>query len=123
MDCQLAMYAKYHKCRFLSKHGSPSPSLAAGAARLKSITSGAGRRFVLLRGGLRPSRGYIAIMKTALAILVLGSFALAADGARAYQSRANGYQSYPNYDRQEYVNRSCCSWKTNHQAPHKLVKR
>jgi hypothetical protein len=43
--------------------------------------------------------------------------------ARTHTSReANGYQSYPNYDRQDYQNRSCCSWKTNHKAPHKVVK-
>jgi hypothetical protein len=63
-------------------------------------------------------------MKTALAILVLGSLALATSGANAYQSRANannvyqskanGYQSYPNYDRELYVNRSY--WKTNRKA-------
>jgi hypothetical protein len=63
----------------------------------------------------------IVIMKTMLAILVLGSLALATSGANAYQSKANGYQSYPNYDRQEYQNRSCC-WKTNRKAPHKVVK-
>jgi hypothetical protein len=62
-------------------------------------------------------------MKTTLAILVFGSLALATSGASAYQSRANGYQSYPNYDRETYVNRSCCSWKSNHKAPHKVVKR
>jgi hypothetical protein len=62
-------------------------------------------------------------MKTGLAILMVGSaLMLAASGANAYQSRANGSQAYPNYDRQEYVNRSCCSWKTNHKAPHKVVK-
>jgi hypothetical protein len=61
----------------------------------------------------------ITIMKTTLAILVLGSLALATSGANAYQSKANGYQSYPNYDRQEYQNRSCCSWKTTHKAQHK----
>ena len=63
------------------------------------------------------------IMKTTLAILVLGSLALATSGANAYQSKANGYQSYPNYDRQDYQNRSCCSWKTTHKAPHKVVKK
>jgi hypothetical protein len=61
-------------------------------------------------------------MKTTLAILVLGSLALATSGANAYQSRANGTQAYPNPDRETYVNRSCCSWKTNHKAPHKVVK-
>jgi hypothetical protein len=61
-------------------------------------------------------------MKTTLAILALGSLALMTSGANAYQSRANGTQAYPNYDRQEYVNRSCCSWKTNHKAPHKVTK-
>ena len=62
-------------------------------------------------------------MKTTLAILILGSLALMSSGANAYRSNANGYQSYPNYDRQEYVNRSCCSWKTTHKAPHKVVKK
>jgi len=64
----------------------------------------------------------IVIMKTTLAILVLGSLALMTSGANAYQSKANGYQSYPNYDRQEYQNRSCCSWKSNHKAHHKPIK-
>jgi hypothetical protein len=59
-------------------------------------------------------------MKTTLAIFVLGSLALAT-GANAYQSKANGYQSYPNYDRQEYQNRSCC-WKTTHKMWHAPVK-
>ena len=63
------------------------------------------------------------MMKTTLAILVLGSLAFATSGANAYQSKANGYQSYPNYDRQDYQNRSCCSWKTTHKAPHKVVKK
>jgi hypothetical protein len=63
-------------------------------------------------------------MKTGLAILMVGSaLMLGASAANAYQSRANGYQSYPNYDRQEYVNRSCCSWKSNHKAQHKIVKK
>ena len=61
-------------------------------------------------------------MKTTLAILVLGSLALMTGGANAYQSKANGYQSYPNYDRQEYVNRSCCSWKSRHKAQHTPIK-
>jgi hypothetical protein len=62
------------------------------------------------------------IMKTTLAILVLGSLALMTSGAIAYQSRANGAQSYPNPDRETYVNRTCCSWKTTHKAPHKPIK-
>jgi hypothetical protein len=57
-------------------------------------------------------------MKTTLAILVLGSLAFATGGANAYQSRANGYQSYSNPDRETYVNRSCCNWKSNHKAKH-----
>jgi hypothetical protein len=64
----------------------------------------------------------IAIMKTTLAILVLGSLAFATTGANAYQSKANGYQSYPNYDRQDYQNRSCCSWKTTHKAHKPTIK-
>ena len=63
----------------------------------------------------------IVIMKTTLAILVLGSLALMTSGANAYRSNANGNQSYPNYDRQEYQNRSCCSWKSQHK-PHKPIK-
>jgi hypothetical protein len=56
-------------------------------------------------------------MKAGLAIIVLGStLALMTSGVDAYQSRANGSQSYPNYDRQEYQNRSCCSWKTSRAA-------
>jgi hypothetical protein len=64
----------------------------------------------------------IVVMKTTLTILVLGSLALMTSGANAYQSKANGYQSYPNYDRQEYQNRSCCSWKSKHKAQHKPIK-
>jgi hypothetical protein len=89
---------------------------------VKSVTSG-GADVSYTSPGTRVYREDIIIMRTTLAILVLGSLALAASGANAYQSRANGYQSYPNYDRQEYVNRSCCSWKTNHKAPHKVVKK
>jgi hypothetical protein len=59
-------------------------------------------------------------MKTMLAVLALGSLALMTSGANAYQPSANGYQSYPNYDRQEYQNRSCCSWKTTHKVQHKI---
>ena len=56
-------------------------------------------------------------MKAGLAIIVLGStLALMTSGVNAYQSRANGSQSYPNYDRQEYQNRSCCPWKTSHNT-------
>ncbi len=60
-------------------------------------------------------------MKTTLAILVIGAAALMTTGAYAYQSKANGYQTYSNPDRETYVNRSCCSWKTLHKA-HKPVK-
>jgi hypothetical protein len=70
---------------------------------------------------LPPHQEDTVIMKTTLAILVLGSLALMASGANAYQSKANGYQSYPNYDRQEYVNRSCCSWKTTRKGQHKPI--
>jgi hypothetical protein len=62
-------------------------------------------------------------MKTGLAIIIFGSALMfSANGANAYRSNANGYQSYPNYDRETYVNRSCCSWKTLHKAHHKPVK-
>lgn len=77
-------------------------------------------------------------MKTTLAIVVLGSLAFATSGANAYQSRANGYQTYWNPDRQAYVNRTyqsgangcqtywnpdrqtymkraSCNWKTSHK--------
>jgi hypothetical protein len=53
-------------------------------------------------------------MKATLAIIILGSAVLMTSGANAYRSNASGYQSYPNPDRETYVNRSCCSWKTNH---------
>jgi hypothetical protein len=78
------------------------------------------------------------IMKTTLAILALGSLALMTSGANAqhrnhghgyargetpqyqssgdvYDSLSEGHQSYPNYDREEYQNRSCCSWKSPHR--------
>jgi hypothetical protein len=61
-------------------------------------------------------------MKTTLAILVLGALALTTNGANAYRSNANGYQPYPNPDRETYVNRSCCSWKTLHKARLKPIK-
>jgi hypothetical protein len=61
-------------------------------------------------------------MKTMLAVLAVGSLALMSTGANAYRSNAQGNQAYPNPDRETYVNRSCCSWKTNHKAPHKVVK-
>ncbi len=62
-------------------------------------------------------------MKATLAIIILGASVLMAGGAaNAYRSNANGNQAYPNPDRETYVNRSCCSWKTNHKAPHKMVK-
>jgi hypothetical protein len=60
-------------------------------------------------------------MKTMLGVLAVATLALMTSGANAYQSKANGYQSYPNYDRQEYVNRSCCSWKSNHKVQHKAT--
>jgi hypothetical protein len=63
----------------------------------------------------------IGIMKTILAVLALGSLALMTTGANAYRSNANGTQAYPNPDRETYVNRSCCSWKSNHKAPHKVT--
>jgi hypothetical protein len=60
-------------------------------------------------------------MKTGLAIIILGTALLAANGTIA---NAAGGQSYGNSnpDRQLYVNRSCCSWKTNHKAQAKPVK-
>jgi hypothetical protein len=60
-------------------------------------------------------------MKATLAI-IFGALVLMTSGANAYRSNAQGYQSYPNPDRETYVNRSCCSWKTSHKAPHKPIK-
>jgi hypothetical protein len=78
------------------------------------------RRFLSWLGQSRPSGGII--MKTMLAALAVASMALMSTGANAYRSNAQGNQAYPNPDRETYVNRSCCSWKTNHKAPHKVVK-
>jgi hypothetical protein len=84
----------------------------------------------------------IVIMKTTLAILVLCSLALMTSGADAqkrshysrgetlqhqpsgglYDSLSQGHQSYPNYDRETYVNRSYGSWKTLHKAQSKPIK-
>jgi hypothetical protein len=61
------------------------------------------------------------IMKAKLAIIIVGTLVLMTNGANAYRSNASGYQAYPNPDRQTYVNRSCCSWKTTHKA-HKPIK-
>jgi hypothetical protein len=62
------------------------------------------------------------IMKAKLAIIIIGTMVLMTNGANAYRSNAQGYQSYPNPDRETYVNRSCCSWKTTHKAQHKPIK-
>jgi hypothetical protein len=63
------------------------------------------------------------IMKATLAMIVLGALVLMTSGANAYRSNANGYQSYSNPDRETYVNRSCCSWKTTHaKARHAPIK-
>jgi hypothetical protein len=64
----------------------------------------------------------IVIMKTTLAIIGFGALALMASGANAYQSKANGYQSYPNYDRETYVNRAYGDWKSRHKVHHKPIK-
>jgi hypothetical protein len=61
------------------------------------------------------------IMKAKLAIIIIGTLVLMTSGANAYRSNANGSQAYPNPDRETYVNRSCCSWKTTHKA-HKPIK-
>jgi hypothetical protein len=92
------------------------------ARNVKSVTSSGGHAFHIGRG-IHVHGENTLVMKTMLAVLaVLGPLALATSGANAYQSRANGYQSYPNYDRQEYVDRSCCSWKTTHKAPHMVIQ-
>jgi hypothetical protein len=61
-----------------------------------------------------------AIVKAGLAIIIFGSALMF--GAYSGASAAGG-QSYnnPNPDRQTYVNRSCCNWKTSHKAPHKVT--
>jgi hypothetical protein len=82
-------------------------------------------------------------MKAKLAIMILGALVLMANGANAqhrnyshgyardetpqyqssgglYGSLAQGQQSYPNPDRETYVNRSCCNWKSNHKAKHAI---
>jgi hypothetical protein len=89
---------------------------------VKSVTSHSATVFYILAGNRVHQRRGIMIMKTTLAILAVGSLALMSTGANAYRSNANGNQAYPNPDRETYVNRSCCSWKTNHKAPHKVVK-
>ena len=88
----------------------------------------------------------IVIMKATPAILVLASLVLAslalmassADAQKRsrhsrgetpqpqlsgglYDSLSQGHQSYPNYDRETYVNRSG-SWKTVHKAQSKPIK-
>jgi hypothetical protein len=57
-------------------------------------------------------------MKAGLAIIVLGSAMMF--GANTGASAAGG-QSYnnPNPDRQTYVNRSCCNWKSNSKSQQK----
>jgi hypothetical protein len=62
------------------------------------------------------------IMKATLAIIILGASVLMAGGANAYRSNANGTQAYPNPDRETYVNRSCCSWKTSKKGKHTAAK-
>jgi hypothetical protein len=94
---------------------------AKNSRNVKSVTSCSADVFYVPLGSCVHQED-IVIMKTTLAILVLGSLALATSGANAYESKANGYQSYPNYDRQGYQNRSCCNWKSTHKAPHKVVK-
>jgi hypothetical protein len=61
-------------------------------------------------------------MKATLAITILGALMLMSSGANAYRSNAQGNQAYPNPDRETYVNRSCCSWKTNHAKKHMVTK-
>jgi hypothetical protein len=90
-------------------------------SNVKSVTPcGAHGSYVRAGNSVHPEE--IVTMKTTLAVLALGSLALMTSGASAYQSKANGYQSYSNPDRETYVNRSCCSWKTTHKAQHKPVK-
>ncbi|MBV9971026.1 MAG: hypothetical protein JO228_13650 [Xanthobacteraceae bacterium] len=60
-------------------------------------------------------------MKAKLAMIMLGALVLTTNGANAYQSKAQGYQPYPNPDRETYVNRSCCAWKSSHKV-HKPIQ-
>jgi hypothetical protein len=78
-------------------------------------------------------------MKAKLAIIALGALVLMGNGANAqhrnyghgyargetpqyqssgglYDSLSEGHQSYPNPDRELYVNRSCCTWKSRHTS-------
>jgi hypothetical protein len=80
-----------------------------------------------------PTRGDNIIMRANLAIIILGATVFMANGADArtvsrghgraetlqqqpsgglYESLSQGHQSYPNPDRELYVNRSCCSWSS-----------
>jgi hypothetical protein len=78
------------------------------------------------------------IMKTKLAILIFGALVLMANDANArhgnysheyargetpqyqssgdvYESFSEGHQPYANPDRELYVNRTCCNWKSPHR--------
>jgi hypothetical protein len=80
----------------------------------------------------------IVIMKTRLLIVIFGALVLMANGANAqhrnhshgrargetlqyqssgdvYESFSEGHQPYANPDRELYVNRTCCNWKSPHR--------
>jgi hypothetical protein len=103
-------------------HVSPVPANPCAPTRKAGTITHSGRL------GKSVIRGNV-IMKATLGILILGASALIGasvlmtSGANAYRSNAQGYQSYPNPDRETYVNRSCCSWKTNRaKAKHMATK-
>jgi hypothetical protein len=80
----------------------------------------------------------IVIVKTKLVIVIFGALVLMANGANAehrnhshgyargetpqyqssgdvYESFSEGHQPYANPDRELYVNRTCCNWKSPHR--------
>jgi hypothetical protein len=61
-------------------------------------------------GGQTTSGGHV--MKSGLAIIILGSAMMLGANSGAFAAGGQSYNN-PNPDRQTYVNRSCCSWKTN----------
>jgi hypothetical protein len=60
-------------------------------------------------------------MKAGLAIIIIGSAVMFGAGSGAQAARGQSYNN-PNPDRQTYVNRSCCSWKSNSSKSQKSTK-
>jgi hypothetical protein len=52
-------------------------------------------------------------MKSGIAIIILGSAMMFGANIGAFAAGGQSYNN-PNPDRQTYVNRSCCSWKSNY---------